>query len=988
MNRVVGLCSAAAVILAALPAAADWPMALHDPQRTAATSGKGNLTAPVPTWRYRTGGALYFTQAMAADADGDGKPELFFVRGSSAVARRLDDTLLWASPSMGVSTIQALADLDGDGKPELVVGVGTNQTAVFDALTGALDWLEPATDIGFAGTRLVGDLTGDGLPELLVQDCGCCAVMGTIPGAVYSFKGNAKTPTLLWTLPYAGCGGGNSTTLLDMDGDGLLEVLMFSGTTLDLLDGPTGKKRASLTYGTNLATAQCEPAKLLPGAGQQAVCVYSNGTPDNTGHRVLAVGYTSSPTPALQVLWDQLVPGMDGNLAVKPGLVADLDGDGKMEITFASQLDLMTAATIVLDGATGAQLGILPGHALLGTAPIQAGTPLILTAESNGFAAWGFKRGATPAIFPAWQVPGQSPLVFRDFALSTRCYQNAGLLVTDVASPGGVDLVTQSTVDGSISVLDSTQGAPVTVASAPAPPNTALLWSAPVTVQGQSGFVTGWSDGVFRTETLGNGGLTAIDPPGARFDGYYSTSFWRALAYTPVVAALEGGGAQAVLVADASGTLHRLDATKADANTPPVEVWALPNTQSPIVVPNLEGGASGIVVVQRKPGNPSPPEQQIVALAPDATVLWSAPLAGTVYADLVTGNFDGDGVPDVVVQWGATAEANASVHTTVFSGIGGTKLLDGTSFPAETPTGPAVSDWNGDGIDDIFFAYHGVHVLSGKDGAEISPPPAEKTVSSATMVADVNKDSAPEVVLEGGYARATVLSHDLKSVLFASTETQSTTLYGALARCPGGARLVEGTYFYHTARLRLTDLSAPTVGKETDMFLAGGQKFPDEASATAAGVFQGVLSAVSIHEDLSGKGHPSALVGSTDGWLYAVDPCSGDLEYAVNFKDAVGSVVFGDTDGDGLDEILVEVADGYLYDLKQKSPTPGTGGSGGTGGAGVGGAGSMGDDDLINGRATCTCGIPSSNDDAARGLTLVGGIALLTTRRRRRAYRA
>ena len=387
MNRVVGLGSAIAVILVALPAAADWPMPLHDSKRTASTSGKSNLTAPVPTWRYRTGGYLYFTQALAADADGDGTPELFFVRGSRAFAKRLDDTLMWASPSMGVSSMQALADLDGDGKPELVVGVGTNQTAVFNALTGALDWLQPATDIGYTGTTLVGDLTGDGLPEVLIQDCGCCAVMGSIPGAVYSFKGDAKAPKLLWQLPYAGCGGGYSTTLLDVDGDGTLEVLMFNSTGIDLLDGPTGKKRASLTYGSNLPAAQCEPAKLVPGVGQQAVCVYSNGTTDNTGHRVLAVGYTDLPVPALHVLWDQLVPGVDGGLSVKPGLVADLDGDGKMEITFASQLDVMTSATIVLDAATGAQLGMLPGHKLIGTAPIHAGSPLILTEESDGFAA-------------------------------------------------------------------------------------------------------------------------------------------------------------------------------------------------------------------------------------------------------------------------------------------------------------------------------------------------------------------------------------------------------------------------------------------------------------------------------------------------------------------------------------------------------------------------------------------------------------------------
>ncbi len=47
------------------------------------------------------------------------------------------------------------------------------------------------------------------------------------------------------------------------------------------------------------------------------------------------------------------------------------------------------------------------------------------------------------------------------------------------------------------------------------------------------------------------------------------------------------------------------------------------------------------------------------------------------------------------------------------------------------------------------------------------------------------------------------------------------------------------------------------------------------------------------------------MVGSSDGWLYAIDPCQGTLTFAYNFNAPVGEPVFGDTDGDGFDEILV-----------------------------------------------------------------------------------
>jgi MYXO-CTERM domain-containing protein len=58
-------------------------------------------------------------------------------------------------------------------------------------------------------------------------------------------------------------------------------------------------------------------------------------------------------------------------------------------------------------------------------------------------------------------------------------------------------------------------------------------------------------------------------------------------------------------------------------------------------------------------------------------------------------------------------------------------------------------------------------------------------------------------------------------------------------------------------------------------------------------------------------------VGSSDGWLYAIDPCTASLAFTHEFTAPVGNVVFGDSDGDGHDELLVSVADGYLYALKQ-----------------------------------------------------------------------
>jgi hypothetical protein len=95
--------------------------------------------------------------------------------------------------------------------------------------------------------------------------------------------------------------------------------------------------------------------------------------------------------------------------------------------------------------------------------------------------------------------------------------------------------------------------------------------------------------------------------------------------------------------------------------------------------------------------------------------------------------------------------------------------------------------------------------------------------------------------------------------------------------------------------------------------------YPTEATATAAGATLGQLTAANVHMNLTGQNHPTAVVGSSDGWLYGFNPCNVSIDFAVNFGTPVGEATFGDTDGDGLDEILTTTADGYLYDLKNDS---------------------------------------------------------------------
>lgn len=1003
----LSLCAAGAVALVPATASADWPMSRHDAQRTAAAKGISNITKPQPTWRFPLGGALFYTQQLIQDADGDGKPEFFFVRGSSALGRRIDDSLMWRTPPMDVNAIMALADLDGNGKPELVITVGTNRVGVLDALTGAVSWVNPPAEIGARATVLVGDLDADGLPEILIQDCVCCTEQGTLPGAVYSFAGNAAAPKMLWQLPYATCGGGGLTTLLDLDGDGFTDVLLGRQNGFDMLDGATGAVLSSLDYGNNYQYARCVAADVT-GIGEQAVCVLANTTADDSGHRVFAIGHDGA---GLKVLWDQKLGFADATVALQPGMVADLDGDGLKEVVVTAKTSANAWSTYVLDAQSGALLATLADRKMIATAPIMAiGRSLLLTEEDNdGLGAYAFKRVPAPAITPLWQLPGQYPLNYRDFATSMRSFPSIGLLATDLTGDGTPDLVTGD-ADGVLRVLDTSQGAmgaPPVAASAVPPPYD-RIFAAPADLDGKPVLATEWSDGLFRLHTIAGGSLVEAAPPGVHFDGFHVTGYWRSQEAIPVVASLAPGEPASVIVVDASHNTHALDVSKANAKTPPEVRWSMTQALGPVVIPNLAGGAPGVALLQHQPLS-SPSKTQIVAITGEGKPLWTAPLDGTTSSDLLVGNLDGDGVPDIVASWSHPDDAISTVHTRAISGASGATIWDGATYTDYLITGPAIADWNGDGRDDVFSESFGIVVLSGQDGSMINPPPAENAQNAMPVLVDTNGDNQPEVVLQGGYSKLTVVSSDLTTVLYKSQEAQSTIQYGAIAQCPGGPRHVGSTYFYHTSRLTLTDLGPPTVGNMTALYLAAGQVFPDEASATAAGLFQGVLTSVSVHENLTGKGHPSAVVGSNDGWLYAIDPCTGTLDFAYDFKDAVGVTVFGDTDGDGLDEMIVEVSDGYVYGVKQFVEE--TGGSGGTGtvsstsSTGSGGAGASGgaggatggdggsssrrpDQYLIYGRVTCVCGAAGASADDALAPLFAGGLATaLAFRRRRRSSR-
>jgi hypothetical protein len=236
---------------------------------------------------------------VAADLDGDGKPDIIAINADQnvvSILRNISSPGILNSNSFaaridlpGGNVMRGLVvqDLNGDDLPDIVTAnYGDNTISIFQNLSTAGNIafgprINFATDSGPGGLA-VGDLDGDGNPDLVVANWSSSTLSmfrnlgtgGTI--TTNSFAPKVNIPTLATPFPIA---------IGDLDGDG----------KLDLVVG--GNKNSS------------------------AVSVYRNTS---------SVGTITSNSFAAPVTF--AVSGWVNSIAL-----ADLDGDGRLDISLVSQ---------------------------------------------------------------------------------------------------------------------------------------------------------------------------------------------------------------------------------------------------------------------------------------------------------------------------------------------------------------------------------------------------------------------------------------------------------------------------------------------------------------------------------------------------------------------------------------------------------------------------------------------------------------------------
>jgi hypothetical protein len=204
---------------------------------------------PEPKWRVLAKG-FCAARAVVTDLDGDGVPDIVLAcLGNFTATDNLVGSVVWLKGAAdgsyspitlldGVGRVAdvQVADFNGDGKPDLVVAAfGWRQAGeVLWLENQTTDWSKPVfvphvVDKRHGATDVkVTDLNGDGKPDfvaLFTQEHETVVAFLNQGGG----KFEAKT---IWTAPHPAYGC-NGIQLVDLDGDGDLDVLLTNGDTLD-----------------------------------------------------------------------------------------------------------------------------------------------------------------------------------------------------------------------------------------------------------------------------------------------------------------------------------------------------------------------------------------------------------------------------------------------------------------------------------------------------------------------------------------------------------------------------------------------------------------------------------------------------------------------------------------------------------------------------------------------------------------------------------
>jgi len=961
-------------------AVADWGFQHGDEYGTNRASGVGQISnsagrAPAFAWSIERE-PTRLEEALLRDYNGDGEPEVLIV-ASGAITALNPQTgqAWWTSPFQGIDSLIGAGDVDGNPAT-------TELLASSNSAAGALHFID-APSGGLQGAISgLPDLSGVDAREVVLYDLDDDGVDEIIhPAGLYGLG------SLFVSDPSAG-----------LTNPSRLEVPLYDYTNMtpprvgDLLG--TGTPAIAVNQGNKHALfTVCEPtdagASCDDGPGTLCLCsqgvfwlahpLYSFGpswTMDVDGDgtdEVVEVPNNARYTRAVSVLdfadgmasgtpdvaatrqWYRRYMGTEPAALLEPLQEGplDLDGDGDLEIVVSfvnndgndtdsagttpneDGIDHPNALSIgVFDATNGDLLVSVLDAVAYGTVDLDGDGTLELVTSPATAGTWTYEEGLTGlemdcsagpcTLDPAWAAPDRTlepnleELVDLRLPAATVHTVNAdstGPAELLVYFDGDLEAITADGAGGFTTVVSRTLQLEEELVTSDPETNTALL-----STESEA--------------TVVDRGLLTIGAPIPLF-----SRDW-----TRFAAASFDGGVREAPVFDGGIFQTSLEpSTMGDADHELLPDWAMAT--------DLDGDGTAEAVSYRNAGLEEPSFEIRVDRWNDSTSefdeVWTfdsaseAQLTGFGIGRSIHfahGDFDNVGSRDVVLSAGGAGE----YHLLVLDGDTGAldHVFDITLGPAaQTPvlvadmvdaTGAAGTD----GIDDVVVPSQSlVEVLSIASGLLSSVATGFPHVVGA--YGDVDSDGDVELV-----STISVSLGNKMDVLDIEGPGPATYVWGpqdldlqtgstqvmAMAEIDDNAGL---DILYTTAAAALLAIRGDT-GDEirAPLYLSDGGLSTSPTVGAA-----GLLSLLVL--DVDDDGYEEAIVGSLDGWIYAIDvdvadPAAPGLAWAIEAASAVRALAAADTDGDGYDEILVStdnglgsVIDGVGADLTIEQPVEG-----------------------------------------------------------------